>query len=112
LVGSSRTGKTAWARSLGTHAYFNTYFNLAVLNAETAKYAIFDDLADWRGFSSYKAWLGCQWEFAVTDKYKHKQQLIWGRPCIVLANLMPLFDEFDWIRQNCFIVDIGNTRLY
>ena len=54
--GPSRTGKTAWARSLGTHTYMNTYWAQDELD-EGAQYIIFDDIP-FETFRSYKAFLG------------------------------------------------------
>lgn len=105
LWGPTRTGKTALARSLGEHMYFNGLFNIDIWNGN-AKYAIFDDIFDWSKFSQYKQWLGSQYEFTATDKYRKKRQLIWGKPCIVLSNSYPNFSDDVWIRGNCFILNV------
>lgn len=85
LVGPSQTGKTKWARCLGKHIYFNTYFNLDKFDAD-AKYAIFDDIPfDFMKYQ-YKGWWGGQEEFECTDKYRKKITISWGRPCIILMN--------------------------
>lgn len=59
---------------------------------------------------SWKFWLGHQQQFYVTDKYKGKKLIKWGRPSIWLSNKNPL-DEFgleaedvEWLRDNCVIV--------
>ena len=65
-------GKTLLARCIGSHSYFGGLFNLDQYE-EDADYAVFDDLAGgMEYFHSYKQWLGCQKEFTVTDKYRHK----------------------------------------
>ena len=105
LYGPSRTGKTAWARSIGPHMYFNGMFDLSQWN-DAAEYAIFDDFPEWDKWRYYKQFLGGQYEITVTDKYIKKQTLRWGKPCIVLSNSLPNFPDMEWIRANCFIVNI------
>lgn len=105
LWGPTRTGKTALARSLGQHMYFNGLFNIDDWNPD-AKYAIFDDFFDWSKFSQYKQWLGAQHQFTATDKYRKKRTLIWGKPCILLSNQLPGFGDMDWVRSNCFILNV------
>lgn len=106
LVGVSRLGKTEWARSLGPHMYWNGYFDLSLWN-DDADYAIFDDIST-DNFKQYKQWLGAQRQFTATDKYMRKRQLLWGKPCIFLANQIPDFDDRDWINANCSIVQLRN----
>lgn len=106
VVGASRIGKTEWARSLGAHCYWNGYFDLATWNP-SAEYAIWDDL-DWSKFTQYKQWLGAQQQFTVTDKYKCKMQIQWGKPCIVLSNKEPIFPEPSWIDKNCVTVFLNS----
>jgi len=110
LVGRSRTGKTEWARSIGAHTYWNGYYDLESFNPD-CKYAIFDDIntANW---AHYKQWLGAQAVFTTTDKYIRKRQLVWGRPCILVSNMMPAFDDEQWINDNCMKVFIGNNSLF
>lgn len=107
LVGPTRCGKTAWARSLGQHMYFNGSFNLDDWDND-AEYAIFDDWEDWTRFFNYKQFLGAQQEFTLADKYRAKRTLTWGKPCIILSNEMPLFKDWKWIEGNCFICIIEN----
>lgn len=107
IIGPSRTGKTAWARSLGRHIYWNGMFNLRSFDNE-AKYAIFDDFEDWSRFYNYKQWLGAQKEFTVSDKYCKKQQIKWGKPCIVISNEHPGFKDQSWIDINCTTIYLNN----
>lgn len=59
LWGPTRTGKTAWARSLGTHAYMNGMWNVEDFD-DKAEYAVFDDMS-LGGFTySYKGFFGKQ----------------------------------------------------
>jgi len=74
------------------------------------EYAVFDDMqGGLEYFHSYKFWLGAQQQFYATDKYKGKQLIHWGKPCIYLSNNNPLGDkgaDVDWIEGNCDIVYI------
>lgn len=106
LYGETRTGKTHWARSLGRHMYFNGMFDMSLWD-DSAEYAIFDDYPDWSNFFSYKQWLGAQQQFTMTDKYCKKRTIVWGKPCIILANSLPSFPDMDWVRKNCVIVKIS-----
>lgn len=74
-------------------------------------YAVFDDFPDWSKWSSYKQWLGAQQEFTITDKYKAKKKFTWGKPCIILTNTLPNFEDTNWINLNCTTIFIQN-KLY
>lgn len=105
LVGKSRLGKTEWARSLGCHIYWNGHIDLGTWNEE-ARYIIFDDF-DWNYFPFKKQFVGAQREFVVTDKYRRKKTIKWGKPCIILWNEdNDPWDhlkraELDWYQANC-----------
>lgn len=110
LWGPTRMGKTLWARSLGNHAYFGGLFSLDEPITEETQYAIFDDFGGLKFLPTFKFWLGHQKEFYVTDKYKGKKKVYWGKPSIWLSNENPL-DEFglkdtdiEWLRGNCDII--------
>jgi len=79
---------------------------------ESAEYAIFDDFEDWDRFYVYKQFLGAQKEFVLTDKYRKKVNVLWGKPCIILANNTPQFKDMMWVRDNCFICEINDTKLF
>jgi len=96
LVGPSRTGKTEWARSLGKHMYWNGMINLDDWD-ENAEYAIFDDFG-WEFMPCKKAFFGAQKTFTLTDKYKRKKTVIWGKPIIFLCN--PDEDPFDSMKPS------------
>ena len=110
IHGETRLGKTLWARSLGEHIYCCLQFNVEDVRAkvDTAKYAVFDDMqGGFKFFPSYKGWLGAQATFTVTDKYKGKTTITWGRPSIWLMNDDPTTCaevDYDWLMGNCFIV--------
>lgn len=76
---------------------------------DTAKYAVFDDMqGGFDFFHGYKFWLGAQKSFTVTDKYKGKMNIEWGRPSIWLCNNDPSMEKVDWewIEGNCTIVHL------
>lgn len=116
LIGPSRTGKTEWARSIGRHMYFNNYFNLDLWDDEAA-YAIFDDMdvdpdvGLEKYFRSWKAFFGAQKEFTVTDKYRRKKRVSWGKPIIWIANneIKCNTRTMDYIRANSVICRIYNN---
>lgn len=102
-------GKTLLARCLGTHSYFGGLFNLDQFNP-SAEYAVFDDLAGgMEFFHSYKQWMGGQYEFTVTDKYRKKQHIKFGKYTIYCSNTDPREDkgvDRDWLEGNCIFVYI------
>lgn len=118
LYGETRLGKTVWARSLGAHAYFGGLFNLDDFSESGAQYAIFDDISGGFGFfPSYKQWLGGQFQFTVTDKYKHKVTVKWGRPAVWICNRDPRTEwvkpgtniDFPWMEDNCLFYELQET---
>lgn len=110
IFGGSRNGKTLWARQFGKHAFFGGLFSLDE-SLDDVKYAVFDDLAGGlKFFPNYKSWLGCQFQFYCTDKYKGKKLIFWGKPCIWLSNEDPRTNEgvdVDWLDINCDFVRIN-----
>lgn len=112
MYGQTRLGKTLWARSLATHAYFGGLFSLDE-PLDGAEYAVFDDLqGGFEFWHSYKFWLGAQTQFYATDKYKGKKLINWGRPSIYICNDHPFANanalkiDTNWIEGNCEIVEI------
>jgi hypothetical protein len=93
--------------------YFNGLFNIDGWNRE-ASYIILDDI-NIKFFPHWKCFIGCQREFVLTDKYRGKQTLKWGKPCIWIGNDDPRDDlsisERDYFSINCHIVIITN-KLY
>lgn len=111
IVGPSKSGKTAWARSLGRHMYFNGRFNINNWD-DDAQYAIFDDFADWSTFHGiYKQFLGAQFQFDLTGKYARERQVTWGKPTILLSNDPITFPDPKWIDINCVKVTL-TAKLY
>lgn len=114
VYGESRTGKTLWARSLGTHIYcIGLVSGDECMKTEEVEYAVFDDV---RGgikfFPSYKEWLGCQEYVTVKRLYKEPKLMKWNKPTIWLSNTDPrnevLQSEAQWMEKNCIFVEVND----
>jgi len=117
LWGETRLGKTLWARSLGRHIYCCLQFNVddVKTNIDEAQYAVMDDIqGNFQFFPAYKGWLGAQKTFTVTDKYRGKTTITWGRPTIWLMNEDPEevgHVDLNWLRGNCTIVHLTQSLI-
>lgn len=116
LIGASRTGKTEWARSLGNHMYFNNLLNLDDWD-ESKDYIVLDDFSSeiTKYLPCWKCFFGGQREFTLTDKYRGKKTVHWGKPMIWLSN-EDIFknlniEHIDFIKKNCEVV-VLNDKLY
>lgn len=82
-------------------------------SVEDAQYAVFDDMqGGFEFFHGYKFWLGGQSEFTVTDKYKGKRHIQWGKPSIWLCNEDPTSLkglDYDWLMGNALIYRLDHT---
>ncbi|UDN67428.1 replication-associated protein [robinz virus RP_369] len=112
LYGDSRTGKTLWARSLGSHIYtIGLVSGTELMRAASADYAVFDDI---RGgikfFPAFKEWLGCQEYVTVKQLYKDPTLVKWGKPSIWIANDDPRLvmeaGDVSWLEANCTFIEI------
>lgn len=116
LIGPSRSGKTEWARSLGTHMYFNNLLNLDDWN-EDADYIVLDDFSPeiTKFLPSWKCFFGGQKQFTLTDKYRGKKTVRWGKPMIWLSNEDIFkhlnFEQIDFVKKNCTCIVLMN-KLY
>ena len=89
-----------------------------MLDHDDKDFIILDDIP-WERFPAYKAILGCQREFTLTDKYHRKVALRnWNLPCLVLWNEDMYPEEWcsnknliDWLAENVEIVRL-NKKLY
>nr|UBQ66256.1 Rep protein [finch CRESS-DNA virus] len=102
---------------LGAHNYFGGLFNIDDFS-ESAEYAIFDDISGGFGFfPGYKNWMGGQFQFTVTDKFKHKRTVRWGKPSIWICNRDPRHDAYKsggepdwaWMEGNCDFIEVTET---
>lgn len=112
LIGPTKLGKTAWARSLvSPHIYWKTMVNLDEFNPD-GKLLIFDDF-DWKYMPNPKAWLTQAGQCTVTDKYRHKKTIIVHMPAIYIANELPEWTPSENIywRDNGYIINVV-SRLY
>lgn len=118
IIGETRTGKTSWARSLGEHIYFNTYWDISKWPTKTtAGYVVIDDIPFTSLGRLWKPVIGCQLEFTATDKYIRKRTIYWGKPFIWLLNSSPFPgmdpDDRDYINSNCVVYHMAiSERFY
>ena len=111
LGGPTRIGKTEWARSLGRHVYWNGTIDASMWDDE-ARYVIFDDF-EWKFMPFKKQFIGCQLEFAITDKYCRKRTIKrWGKPAIIIYNddnnpFLEMSAYFErWCSENSIRIEI------
>lgn len=115
--GESRLGKTLFATSLGPHIHWHGDFNLKrymEMDPEVVEYGIFDDIS-WKNpcfkGDKFKAWLGGNEHFEISDKMVGKFTVRWGKPCIIMTNRDPFagldMDDERWVRRNCVFVELG-----
>jgi len=91
VVGPTRLGKTAWARSLGHHLFWRGQVNLGEWD-QTAKFIIIDDIP-WKFIPQKKSLLTQMGDITVTDKYIKKLNVCNDKPAIVLLNEFDGFEE-------------------
>jgi hypothetical protein len=76
-----------------------------------AQFLVIDDMA-WDKIPAKKAIFGAQKEFTLTDRYRHKKRLTWGKPTILLCNPdnAPniLLAELDWYQSNVTTIYLTN----
>lgn len=110
IVGESRLGKTEWAKSLGQHLEFNGYFDMGQFTGDRSnlRYAIFDDFP-FDKIPRPKQWFGAQQRIVITDKYKPKLTLEWGKPTIYLCNEdqdTGIIEHVPWYKANVVFIKI------
>lgn len=115
LFGESRTGKTLWARSLGTHIYcVGLVSGDECMKAPEVDYAVFDDLrGGFKFFHAFKEWLGAQAWVTVKQLYREPKLTKWGKPSIFLSNQDPRTGldstDVDWLEKNCVFVECNEA---
>lgn len=112
LIGPTKLGKTAWARSLvQPHIYWKSMVNLDEFNPD-AKLIIFDDF-DWDYMPQPKSWLTQAGQCTVTDKYRHKRTVSITMPAIFICNDHPEMKVSDakYWADNAYVVNL-NKPLY
>lgn len=92
--------------------YWNGSIDLGTWD-DDAEYVIFDDF-EWRYLPFKKQFIGCQKEFTITDKYRRKRTIKWGKPSIVISNddndpwKEMSFSDKEWYSANSIRVTIDN----
>jgi GTPase SAR1 family protein len=117
LYGDSRTGKTLWARSLGTHLYTVGMVSgeeLKKASNDDVKYAIFDDIrGGMKFFPAFKEWLGAQAYVTVKELYREPKLVKWGKPSIWISNDDPrlgmMAGDVSWLEDNCIFVEVSSA---
>lgn len=103
IIGDSRLGKTQLIRTLyPTATYWYSMINLDTFN-RSCPIVIFDDF-EWDKIPCKKGWLGAQSTIVVSDKYRKKQTIEWGRPCVILTNDDPVLSP--WERANLLVLKV------
>lgn len=83
---------------------------IADVNLPDVKYAVFDDFS-WDAMAKFaKQWFGAQQVFTVTDKYKSKKTIKWGKPIIWCCNPEDEHSALssDWMKKNSIRVYVDN----
>ncbi|APB03049.1 Rep [Common bean mottle virus] len=118
IEGSSRTGKTLWARSLGPHNYLCGHIDLNPrIYSNDAWYNVIDDV-DPHYLKHFKEFMGAQRNWQSNCKYGKPIQIKGGIPTIFLCNPGPhsSYKEYlgedknrslnDWAQKNAIYVSI------
>lgn len=111
LIGPSRTGKTKWATSFGKPLYFNSSMNYREWPT-TADWShlVLDDIPG-NHIYPWKALIGSQESFVVTQKYLAQKTIKHGKPVIVCSNdnIVAQLDSHelrDWTKMNSVTVHV------
>lgn len=102
MYGETLTGKTTWARALGSHLYMKERYNArqAAL-AESVDYAVIDDISGGiKFFPHWRAWFGGQPHLQVRLLYKDEMLVRWGKPTIWLNNRDPRDQLRDMVSRD------------
>jgi len=88
LEGPSRTGKTAWARSLGVHNYISGHLDFNIKSySNNVSYNVIDDVSPtYLKLKHWKELIGAQHDWQTNCKYGKPVQIKGGVPSILLCN--------------------------
>lgn len=121
LYGGTRTGKTTWARSLGSHVYcIGLVSGTECAKGLDAKYAVFDDIrGGFSYFHGYKEWLGAQPHVSIKELYKEPRYMKWNKPTIWICNTDPRLDpypadkrpDFEWMEGNAVFIEVTDSLI-
>lgn len=108
VVGTTRLGKTAWARSLGHHMFWRG--NVAYGDwDDSARYIVIDDIP-WQFIPQKKSILTQMGEVTLTDKYVKKLTVNNNKPAIVLSNDFPDFGaEAGYWQANSILIEVTDS---
>lgn len=115
LYGPSRTGKTSWARSLGSHLYMMGRLDPTLLLSKMDEsFVIFDDfncddIPKNQLSSSWKSFLGCQSVVTLRELYRNPKMIEWKIPTIWICNQIPEFPDRDFVNLNCIFVHVTGS---
>nr|ANA76338.1 replication-associated protein [Euphorbia caput-medusae latent virus] len=111
IEGPSKTGKTAWARSLGRHNYYCGGVDFSNYDV-FALYNVIDDIP-FQYLPCKKELLGCQKDFTVNEKYRKKTRIKGGIPTIILCNpdqsyriALTNSEMYEWSTHNVLHIEI------
>ncbi|ALR86811.1 Rep [Turnip leaf roll virus] len=88
IEGPSRTGKTLWARSLGTHNYITGHLDFSArVYHDDVEYNVIDDVdPHYLKMKHWKHLIGAQKEWQTNLKYGKPRIIKGGVPSIILCN--------------------------
>nr|CCH75840.1 replication initiation protein [Tomato yellow leaf curl virus] len=99
IEGDSRTGKTMWARSLGTHNYLCGHLDLSPkVYSNDAWYNVIDDV-DPHYLKHFKEFMGAQRDWQSNTKYGKPIQIKGGIPTIFLCNPGPTSSYREYLDE-------------
>ncbi|CAI45391.1 AC1 protein [Senecio yellow mosaic virus] len=100
IEGDSRTGKTAWARSLGPHNYLCGHLDLSPkVYSNSAWYNVIDDV-DPHYLKHFKEFMGAQRDWQSNTKYGKPIQIKGGIPTIFLCNPGPTSSYIEFLEED------------
>ncbi|AYQ58880.1 replication initiation protein [Bitter gourd yellow mosaic virus] len=99
IEGDSRTGKTMWARSLGTHNYLCGHLDLSPkIYSNDAWYNVIDDV-DPHYLKHFKEFMGAQRDWQSNTKYGKPVHIKGGIPTIFLCNPGPSSSYIEYLEE-------------